>query len=305
MERTCSNAFLRVSSWDCSRGKSSRSVRIDLSIAFRSPGAASASPGSASPERTAASLPGFSFPQEASAHKTPNKILNEGQLVPKISGCRRWGLTATSTLCFCPRNWMAKRTTGYSATSPCTHLTRTMQLISNASGWTRLWWIEVWLQPESTKAQYVPPLILTGIWYPPAWSGAACGTSGTRTRVPTSITGHRSIKWPGSPQRQQAGPVDKMARVPATPTGRPRLPRHPSGGKGEKELAWRDWGNGTSSGARAGRPRLPAVGSCSHRLRGRPSPPSGLGSGNHAGTGPGEENRGRHRRGGERERDGR
>ncbi len=87
-----------------------------------------------------------------------------------------------------------------------------MQLISNASGWTRLWWIEVWLQPESTKAQYVPPLILTGIWYPPAWSGAACGTSGTRTRVPTSITGHRSIKWPGSPQRQQAGPG-----FPATP----------------------------------------------------------------------------------------
>ncbi len=206
MERTCSNAFLRDSSWDCSRGKLSRSVRINLSIAFRSPGAASASPGSASPERTAASLPGFSFLQEASAHKTPNKTLKEGQLVPKISGCRRWGLTATSTLCFCPRNWMAKRTTGYYATSPCTHLTRTMQLISNASGWTRLWWIEVWLQPESTKAQYVPPLILTGIWYPPAWSGAACGASGTRTNVPTSITGQRSIKWPGSPQRQQAGP---------------------------------------------------------------------------------------------------
>ncbi len=98
------------------------------------PGAASASPGSASPVRTAASLPGFSFPQEASTHKTPNKTLNAGQLVPKISGCQRWGLTAASTLCFCPRNWMAKRTTGYSATSPCTHLTRTMQLVSNASG---------------------------------------------------------------------------------------------------------------------------------------------------------------------------
>ncbi len=151
MERTCSNAFLRDSSWDCSRGKSSRSVRISLSIVFRSPGTASASPGSASPVRTAASLPGFSFPQEASAHKTPNKTLNEGQLVPKISGCRRWGLTATSTLCFCPRNWMAKCTTGYSATSPCTHFTQTMQLVSNASGWTRLWWIEVWLLVESRE----------------------------------------------------------------------------------------------------------------------------------------------------------
>ncbi len=114
---------------------------------------ASAGPGSASPIRTAASLPGFSFRQEASTHKTPNKTLNAGQLVPKISGCRRRGLTATSTLCFCPQNWIANSTTGYFTTSPCTHLTRTMQLLSNASGWIRLWWIEVWLHPESTKAQ--------------------------------------------------------------------------------------------------------------------------------------------------------
>ncbi len=99
MERTWSNAFLSDSSWDCYRGKSSRSVRISLSTALRSPGAASAGPGSASPVRTAASPSGFSFPQEASTHKTPNKILNAGQLVPKISGCRRRGLTATSTLC--------------------------------------------------------------------------------------------------------------------------------------------------------------------------------------------------------------
>ncbi len=131
----------------------SRSVRISLSTALRSPGAASAGPGSASPVRTTASPSGFSFTQEASTHKTPNKILNAGQLVPKISGCRRRGLTATSTLCFCPRNWIATSTTGYFTTCPCTHLTRTMQLLSNASGWIRLWWIEVWLHPESTKAQ--------------------------------------------------------------------------------------------------------------------------------------------------------
>ncbi len=109
------------SSWGCSRGKSLRSVRISLSTALRSPGAASAGPGSASPVRTAASPSGFSFPQEASTHKTPNKILNAGQLVPKISGCRRRGLTATCTLCFCPRNWIANSTTGYFTTSPCTH----------------------------------------------------------------------------------------------------------------------------------------------------------------------------------------
>ncbi len=48
--------------------------------------------------------------------------------------------------------------------------------------------------------------LLTGIWYMPAWSEAACGVSKTRISVPTSITRHQSIKCPGSPQRQQAGP---------------------------------------------------------------------------------------------------
>ncbi len=66
--------------------------------------------------------------------------------------------------------------------------------------------MEVWLQPESTKAWYVPPLILTGIWYCPAWSGAAPGESGTRTSNPTSIIGQWSWKCPGSPHLQQAGP---------------------------------------------------------------------------------------------------
>ncbi len=71
-------------------------MRTSLSTAFRSPGAGSADPGSASPVRTAASLPGFSFPQEASTHKTPNKTLNAGQLVPKIEldgqVQRRWAV---------------------------------------------------------------------------------------------------------------------------------------------------------------------------------------------------------------------
>ncbi len=87
---------------DFSREKSSRSMRISLSTAFCSPSAESVSLGS---------LPGFSFLQEASAHKNPNKYLNAGQLVPKISGCRRCWLTATSTLCFCPLNWIARSIT--------------------------------------------------------------------------------------------------------------------------------------------------------------------------------------------------
>ncbi len=51
-----------------------------------------------------------------------------------------------------------------------------------------------------------PDLILTGIWYCPAWSGAAPGESGTRTSNPTSIMGQWSWKCPGSPHLQQVGP---------------------------------------------------------------------------------------------------
>ncbi len=125
-----------------------------------------------------------------------------------------------------------------------------------------------------------------------------------RYLVPASLIGGglRGVRNPDQcPHLHHRTTIDKVARVPATPAGRPRLPRHPSGGKGDKELAWRDRGNGNSSG----RPRLPGVGSRGRRLRSRASPPSGLGSGNHAGTGPGQEGRGRKRRGGERERDGR
>ncbi len=129
-----------------------------------------------------------------------------------------------------------------------------------------------------------------------------------RYLVPASLIGGglRGVRNPDQcPHLHHRTTIDKVARVPATPAGRPRLPRHPSGGKGDKELAWRHRGNGTRRGVRAGRPRLPGVGSRGRRLRSRPSPPSGLGSGNHAGTGPRQEGRGRKRRGGERERDGR
>ncbi len=129
-----------------------------------------------------------------------------------------------------------------------------------------------------------------------------------RYLVPASLIGGglRGVRNPDQcPHLHHRTTIDKVARVPATPAGRLRLPRHPSGGKGDKELAWKHRGNGTRSGARAGRPRLPGVGSRGRRLRSRPSPPSGLGLGNHAGTGPRQEGRGRKTRGGERERDGR
>ncbi len=128
-----------------------------------------------------------------------------------------------------------------------------------------------------------------------------------RYLVPASLIGGSlwGVRNPDQcPHLHHWTPIDEVARVPATPTGRPRLPRHPSGGKWDKELAWRPRRNGNERGARAGWPRLPGVGSPGRRLRCRSSSPSRLGSRNHAGTGPGKEDRGRHRRGRERERDG-
>ncbi len=74
-----------------------------------------------------------------------------------------------------------------------------------------------------------------------------------RYLVPASLIGGGlwGVRNPDQcPHLHHRTKIDKVDRVPATPTGRPRLPRHPSGGKGDKELAWRHRGNGTSSGAR-------------------------------------------------------
>ncbi len=103
-----------------------------------------------------------------------------------------------------------------------------------------------------------------------------------RYLVPASLIGGglRGVRNPDQcPHLHHRTTIDKVARVPATPAGRLRLPRHPSGGKGDKELAWKHRGNGTRSGARAGRPRLPGVGSRGRRLRSRALPSIGAGLG--------------------------
>ncbi len=69
-----------------------------------------------------------------------------------------------------------------------------------------------------------------------------------------------------------------MPWVPATPTGRPRLPRRSSGGKRVKVLARRE--RGTRLGERSGssRPRPPGPGPQASGLRCRSTPPAGWGS---------------------------
>ncbi len=68
-----------------------------------------------------------------------------------------------------------------------------------------------------------------------------------RYLVPASLIGGSlwGVRNPDQcPHLHHWTPIEEVARVPATPTGRPRLPRHPSGGKWDKELAWRpasDW----------------------------------------------------------------
>ncbi len=105
-----------------------------------------------------------------------------------------------------------------------------------------------------------------------------------------------SVPLPPSP-----GTIDKMPWVPATPTGRPRLPRRSSGGKRVKVLARRE--RGTRLGERSGssRPRPPGPGPQASGLRCRSTPRGGARGGGGftrdlgRGTGLGQE-------GGERER---
>ncbi len=129
MERTRSYAFLCVSSRDCSRGKSSSSGGLITSLAIVSSVAGGEGTATASPVQAAGSSSPRPVCQETSAHII--NCVNAGQSVPKISGCLRWELTATSTLCISPRNVIDTGTKGYSTTSPCTHLTLTLRLVSN------------------------------------------------------------------------------------------------------------------------------------------------------------------------------
>ncbi len=64
--------------------------------------------------------------------------------------------------------------------------------------------------------------------------------------------------------------INKVPWVPATPTGWPRLPRRPSGGKWVKELAWRDRRNGNRGDTRAGWPCPPGMGSHTSHFRAGP-----------------------------------
>lgn len=48
--------------------------------------------------------------------------------------------------------------------------------------------MEVWLHPKSTKAVYVPPFILAGIWYSPSRLKAMIGVAGTRISALNSFT---------------------------------------------------------------------------------------------------------------------
>ncbi len=112
MERTRSYAFLSVSSRDYSRGKLSSSGGFMPSLALVSSEAGGDGPASASPVRAAASSWPRPVCQEASAHTIPNNWVKAGQSVPKISGCLRWELTATSILCIFPRNLIDTGTKG-------------------------------------------------------------------------------------------------------------------------------------------------------------------------------------------------
>ncbi len=105
------------------------------------------------------------------------------------------------------------------------------------------------------------PLILTGIWYKPAWSGAVCEVSGTRISAPTSITGHQSMKCPWSPHRQQAGPGLPTALV-----------------AGSESSYWRGESNEYCCGPHAGLPHPPLDGALGPATDSGGGPRGGMGT---------------------------
>ncbi|RXN36550.1 hypothetical protein ROHU_002861 [Labeo rohita] len=88
----------------------------------------------------------------------------------------------------------------------------------------------------------------------------------------------RGIRNPDQcPLHHHRTPINKVSWVPAVPTGQPRLPHHPSGGKRVKRLAWREWRNVTlERGTQTGRPHTPGQGPQPSRLCCQTTPPSGL-----------------------------
>ncbi len=112
----------------------------------------------------------------------------------------------------CPRNWMAKSITGYlphprvcTAPAPCSsYPTPLVEL--GFDGWG-LVTPEVHQSPISTPLNTHRYLVQAGL------IGGGLRAVRNPDQCPYLITGHRSIKCPGSPQRQQAGPDFPAALV--------------------------------------------------------------------------------------------
>ena len=164
---TWSKAKRRVSSRDCSSGKSSMECNSGTSgaswgVTAGSSSLSAVSDNLASP-LSAAHTSYVPVCRERTPTHCPTTEWNPGQSVPRIRGCVRWELTATFILFFFPLYLISAVTIGYLWISPCTHLIFTQQPSIKAPGRTRFWWIIDCMQPESTIAWCIPPRILTGI----------------------------------------------------------------------------------------------------------------------------------------------
>lgn len=106
---TSSNAEHKVSSWDCSSGKSGRSwIAPHLSVT-----------------QTQRAVIGC----ERIPTHYPNRLLNPAQSVQRIKGCVRHELNVVFFLCTLP---ISSSTMGYLCVSPCAHLTSTHSASSSA-----------------------------------------------------------------------------------------------------------------------------------------------------------------------------
>lgn len=143
-------ACLRVSSHDCSKGKSLGECLWQVSLWCE---AEVDGPGTALPVSVVLNFPCPSLQQVLSTNIFLFNVWNPGWFVPRITG---W-VTNCCLKSICPQNLIMTDATGYPCILPCTHLIFTNCTVPNASPWTRIWWTEIWLQPDSTNAWYVTP----------------------------------------------------------------------------------------------------------------------------------------------------
>lgn len=149
-----------------------------------------------------------------STHYPNRLLLNCGQSVPRIKGCIRIKLDATFILSFLLLYLILQQHCGIFLYVPMYTLVLHPLCLQQCPGRTRVWWIKVWVQPESTISWRVSPKHLTGMVYILPGLGEGVGGLVTRTTCPTSVSRHYWCQSMGAFTSNT--PASAIARLPVS-----------------------------------------------------------------------------------------